>query len=115
MNRKRGAAGLSGHRIDYQTAEPPNIEGDGYNVIHGCPDPILAAMAVTGRRSKADWGYWVKVLHRARKTHGRERADRLFRGCLDELHGEMKPPNPEWDNSARGLNVKLHKVFPECA
>ena len=111
MNRQgtvRGqTAGLSGYRIDYEKAEPPNIED--YTDIELCPDPILAAMAVTGERSKQGWGHWVKVLNWARKGYGVERAERLFRGCLDELHGEMKVG--EVRNAGAVLNLKLKQVL----
>jgi len=64
-------------------------------------------MAVTGERRKPAWGYWVKVLNRAREAHGTDRAERLFRGCLDELHGEMKAG--EIRNPGACLNAKLRK------
>lgn len=95
------------HRIDYEKTKPPKIED--YGNIHGCPDPILAAMAITGERSKRGWGHWVKVLNRGRKEYGTERAERLFRGCLDELWGEMK--QGECRKPGALLNVKLKKVL----
>jgi len=110
-NRKSRPVGLTGHRIDYQTAELPDI-GD-YADIHNCPDPILAAMAVTGEWSKQSWGHWVKVLNRARKKLGSDRAKRLFRRCLDELYGEMKAG--ECDKPGAVLNLKLDKVFGPSA
>jgi DNA-binding MarR family transcriptional regulator len=109
MNRKRRTAGLPGHRIDYQTAEVPSIEGDGHAVIHNCPDPIIAAMAVTGERQKKGWGHWVKVLNRARRDYGSERAERLFRDCLEQLHAEMEAG--EVRNPGAILNVKLKRYF----
>ncbi len=102
-------AGLPDHRIDYEKTEPPEIRD--YPDIAGCPDPILAAMAITGERSKQSWGYWVKVLNHARKEHGRERADRLFCKCLVELFGEMK--QGECDKPGAVLNVKLKTVLGE--
>ena len=111
MNRQgtvRGqTAGLSGYRIDYEKAEPPYIED--YTDIELCPDPILAAMAVTGERSKRAWGYWVKVLYQARQHWGPERADRLFKGCLRSLWGEMKAD--ECDKPGAILNLKLRQVL----
>lgn len=106
-NRKRRSVGLSDKRIDYLKAEPPSIEN--YGDIHNCPDPILAAMAVAGERSKQSWGYWVKVLNRARKEYGSDRAERLFRDCVAETWGEKKAG--ECDKAGACLNMKLKKVF----
>ncbi len=94
-------------RIDYETAKLPEIND--YTDIHGCPDPILAAMGITGERSKQGWGHWLKVLNQARKEHGVERAERLFQDCLAELFGELK--QGEANKPGACLNVKLKKVF----
>jgi hypothetical protein len=93
--------------MDYETATPPEIRD--YTDIHGCPDPILAAMAITGERDKRAWGHWVKTLNQARRDHGAARADRLFRGCLAELFGEMR--GGEVKNPGALLNHKLAKTF----
>ena len=107
MNRKSCAPGLSDQRVDYEKAKPPIIRD--YGDIHNCPDPILAAIGVTGERDKQGWGYWVKLLNQGREYYGRETADRLFRGCLDELYGEMKAG--EVRNPGALLNRKLKTVL----
>lgn len=96
-------------KIDYRNAEIPEIQD--YGDIHGCPDPILAAMAITGERSKRGWGHWVKILNHGRKEHGPERGVRLFRECLTELYGEIK--QGECNKPGAVLNMKLKKVFGE--
>jgi hypothetical protein len=98
---------LSGQRTDYAKATPPDI-GD-YSDIHTCPDPILAAIAVTGERGKQGWGHWVKVLNRARCELGREQADRLFRNAVATTWGEMKTDALRKPGAI--LNLKLQKVF----
>lgn len=111
MNRQgKKPVGPSGlYRINYEEVEPPEIMN--YGDIHGCSDPILAAMAITGERSKRGWGHWVKILNHGRKEHGPERAGRLFRGCLTELYGEIK--QGECNKPGAILNMKLKKVFGE--
>jgi len=108
VNRQSRAAGLTGQRIDYQTAEIPRIEdygGDMHALIHNHPDPILAAIAVTGERGKRGWGHWVKILNRARNQYGREVADRIFRDTLAQLHSEKEAG--EILNPGAMLNKKL--------
>jgi hypothetical protein len=98
-------------RIDYEKAEPPEIKD--YTDIHNpAHDPVLVAMAITGERDKRAWGHWVKVLNQARRRldperHGR--AERLFRGCLAELFGEMRAGEVEKPGAL--LNQKLGVVF----
>jgi len=99
--------GLPDYRIDYETAKIPEINC--YEDIYGCQDPILAAMAITRERDIKGWGYWVKVLNQGRKEYGPERADRLFRGCLAKLFGELKAG--EKGNPGALLNEKLKDVF----
>lgn len=99
---------LPDHRIDYEKTEPPEIND--YADIHDpANDPILVAMGITRERSKLGWGHWVKVLNHARKEHGTERAELLFRGCLAELWGDMKAN--ECRNPGAILNIKLSLVF----
>ena len=107
-NRQGKTDGLSDHRIDYEKTKPPEIQD--YTDIHGY-DPILAAMAITGERNKKAWGFWVKVLNQGRKEYGTERAERLFRGCLEKLFGEIK--NGEVNNPGACLNNKLKTIFGE--
>jgi len=98
---------LPDHRIDYQKAEIPEIQD--YSEIHNGHDPILVAMSLTGERGKQGWGFWVKILNQARKKYGSNKADRLFRGCLDELYGEIKAG--ECNKPGALLNEKLKVVF----
>jgi len=94
-------------RIDYERIKPLKIAD--YAEIEACPDPIVAAISVTGGVEKKDWGYWTKVLNQSRKKYGPERAERLFRGCLRELWGEMR--QGECRKPGAVLNVKLGKVM----
>lgn len=106
--RQRDHAALPGHfKTDYQRTEVPEISD--YTDIHGCPDPVLAAMAVTGEKSKQGWGHWCRVLSRARREYGREPADRLFKDCVAETWGEAKAG--ECRSAGAVLNVKLAKVL----
>jgi len=100
-------AGLPDHQIDYEKTEPPEVRD--YSDIAGCPDPILAAMGVTGERNKQSWGYWVKVLNHGRNKHGPERAERIFKGCVTNLFGELKAG--EVKNPGALLNKKLKDAF----
>jgi hypothetical protein len=95
-------------KIDYEKAKPPEIN-DYRDIENPANDPILIAIAVTGERGKMGWGHWLKQLNRARKALGREQADRLFRGCLKELYGEMKAG--ECDKPGAVLNIKLEKTL----
>ena len=106
-NRKRKPTGLPGHLCDYERAEIPDISD--YVDILACPDPILAAIAVTGERDKPGWGHWVKVLNRAREAHGPEEAERLFKECLCKLFGAMKAG--EICNPGANLNMGLAHFF----
>lgn len=99
---------LSG-RIDYAKAKIPEVED--YPGIHECPDPILVAIAVTEERGKKGWGHWVKFLNRARKIHGREKADSRFKQCVADVFGENKAG--ECEKPGAVLNLKLKKAFPE--
>lgn len=113
---RKNPVGLSGHP-DYEKAILPRIKdygGDMGTLIECCPDPILAAGALVKKWTKSEWGFWTKVLHRAAKVHGKDRAYRVFRGILHELHSEMKQGADEWKYPERGLNMKLRRNFPEC-
>jgi hypothetical protein len=111
-NRKGRSAGLSGQRVDYEKTAPPTraeYGGEMYALINQCPDPILAAMAVTGERGKRGWGHWVNA---AREVHGDGMATRLFRRCLEQCWGESRAG--EWRIRGAGLNTILHRVFSAC-
>jgi hypothetical protein len=98
--------------VDYERTMPPNINdygGDMYTLITECPDPILAAIAVTGEREKPAWGHWVRVLNQARRERGRPIADQLFRECLHRTWAEDKAG--ECDKPGAILNLKLRDAF----
>lgn len=95
-------------KTDYEKAKPPEINDYG-DIENPANDPILVAITVTGERGKMGWGHWLKQLNRARKALGREQADRLFRGCLKELYGEIKAG--ECDKPGAVLNIKLEKTL----
>jgi hypothetical protein len=108
VNRQGESAGLTDQRIDYQKTPPPRIRD--YSDIHGCSDPILAAMAVTGERHKRSWGYWVKMFNRGRRESTEPgRAERLFLECVAETYGEMKQGEVRYPGAI--LNKKLQAVF----
>ena len=98
---------LPGQKMDYEKTKPPEINDYG-DIENPLNDPILVAIAVTGESGKMGWGHWLKKLNRARKTLGHERADRLFRGCLKELYGEMK--QGECNKPGAILNIKLRGI-----
>lgn len=92
-NRKAASAGLPGHQVDYQEARIPSVsdyDDDVHALIHNHPDPIEAAISITGETGKRSWGHWVKILNKARKDYGPDRAERLFRDSLAELAGEIR-------------------------
>jgi len=102
-------AGLPGCRVNYETTEVPEVWEDGYAFIALCRDPIVAAMAITGERGKRSWGAWVKRLNEAKRVMGSDLAERLFRGCLEQLWGEMKAG--EVSKPGAVLNRKLKGVL----
>lgn len=94
--------------FDYSKAKPLTIHD--YQDIHNPnQDPILIAIAITGEHNKPGWGHWTKVLNQGQRDVGTATADRLFRGCLAELWGEMKAQ--EVNNPGALLNFKLKRVF----
>ena len=106
--RQKSTVHLTGQRIDYATAVPPEIT-DYCDIVDPDIDPILIAMAVTGERAKLAWGYWVKTLNIARRTMGREKAEQIFRDCCSALYGEMK--SEECQKPGAKLNIKLQIAY----
>lgn len=107
-NRQQRTNGLTGQRVDYATAELPEITDYG-DIFDLDIDPVLIAIAVTGERGKPAWGFWVKTLNRARHSLEREEAEQIFRNCCATLFGEMK--TGECQKPGAILNMKLKAAF----
>jgi len=105
---REGTTALPNLKPDYQTAEIPTIND--YPDIHN-HDPILVAIALTEEHDKQGWGYWVKTLNQARQFYGKDKAERLFYGCLDDLYGKIKAGEPNIPGAI--LNMELKKVFSD--
>lgn len=99
---------LPGYKIDYEKAKPPEVN-DYADIENPLNDPISLAISLTKESDKRGWGYWAHMLAKAKKTLGKQRADRLFRGCLKELFGEMK--QGECKKIGACFNLKLKKTF----
>lgn len=96
---------------DYSKATLPDIED--YYDIHACPDPVIAAMAVTGERDKRGWGAWVKWMHTASAIWGVDKAIEALRSALAQLWGEMKVETIHRPGAI--LNNKLKGLLPAQA
>lgn len=93
------------YKVDYKTT--PLLPITDYADLKTCNDLILAAVCVTGDREGAP--HWINILSKARKKYGKERADRLFLGCVETTYGEMK--QGECRKPGACLNLKLAQAF----
>lgn len=110
--RSKESPGDKDHKIhisekDYKNYEPEAVGS--YEDIAAIEDPIHAAISVTQERNQKSWGFWVKVLNHAKKNHMNGQAERLFRGCLNEVFGEMR--QGEIRKPGAVFNNKLKRAF----
>jgi len=109
---KSGKAKAPWHGVDYSAAEVPQI--DTYDDLAAITDPVLAAMAVTGDHSRRGYGFWVPLLEKAVKKHGKgkEALDAVCRvamNVIERVHGENSAG--ECSNPAAILNTQLKAAF----
>lgn len=94
--------------VDYMQACIPGIES--YDDLQGITDPIRAAIAVTGERSRRGFGHWIDLLNYAcADGMPLDMALRLFFNNLEILFGEMKAGEIQKPGAA--LTRKLQETY----